>query len=162
MRILLALALVALAAPAQADPTVLDAFESVDGWEARPADGVELKLGTTDSFDGGSLRLDFRFVKGGGYAVIHKKFDFNLPPNYRFRFRVRGESPSENLEFKLIDSTGENVWWNNHRDFVFPVAWDSVTLRKRHITFAWGPEGGGEIHHVQAIEFAITAGSGGS
>ena len=157
MRALAIVLLLALAAPASAAPTVLDRFDAVDGWEARPADGVELKLAQ----DAGALRLDFRFVKGGGYAVIHKKFDFDLPENYRFRFRVRGNAPTENLEFKLIDATGENVWWNNHRDFVFPAAWDSVTLRKRHISFAWGPAGGGEIHHVAAIEFAVTAGSGG-
>ncbi|HEV8480906.1 MAG TPA: discoidin domain-containing protein [Candidatus Eisenbacteria bacterium] len=161
MKTFVVLLLLALATPAWAAPTVLDAFEEVDGWEARPADGVELKLSKTDSFDGASLRLDFRFVKGGGYAVIHKKFDFDLPQNYRFKFRIRGTAPSENLEFKLIDSTGENVWWNNHRDFAFPASWDSVSLRKRHLSFAWGPIGGGEIHHVAAIEFAVTAGSGG-
>src|SRR5207244_8722058 len=75
---------------------------------------------------------------------------------------VRGNAPPNNLECKRIDSTGANVWWSNQRDFHFPAAWDSVTLKKRHIGFAWGPAGGGTIHHVAAIEFAVTAGSGGA
>ena len=33
--------------------------------------------------------------------------------------------------------------------------------KKRHLEFAWGPVGGGDITRVAAIEFAITAGTGG-
>ncbi len=36
-----------------------------------------------------------------------------------------------------------------------------MTLKKRHITFAWGPRGGGELAHLASMEFSITAGSGG-
>ena len=36
-----------------------------------------------------------------------------------------------------------------------------MTLKKRHITFAWGPQGGGELKRLASIEFSITAGSGG-
>ena len=36
------------------------------------------------------------------------------------------------------------------------------TIKKRQISFAWGPQGGGEIRQVAAIEFAVTAGSGGT
>ena len=36
-----------------------------------------------------------------------------------------------------------------------------MTLKKRHISFAWGPLGGGEPRHVAALEFAVTAGQGG-
>jgi hypothetical protein len=49
----------------------------------------------------------------------------------------------------------------NARDFVFTPAWQTVAYKKRHISFAWGPAGGGEIRHVAAIELAVTAGSGG-
>jgi hypothetical protein len=66
-----------------------------------------------------------------------------------------------NLEFKLVDSTGDNVWWRNQRNFEFPDRWKRVAIRKRQIEFAWGPKGGGNLEHVAAIEFAISAGSGG-
>ena len=156
----LAAASACTAAPAPA-PVLVDGFEDSDAWQARPADGVELTVGMDAGVHGRALRLDFRFVKGGGYAVIHRDVSFDLPENYRFRFRVRGDCPPENLEFKLVDSSRANVWWSNQRDFRFPTEWDSVTLKKRKIGFAWGPAGGGEIRHVGAIEFAVTAGSGG-
>ena len=143
-------------------PVLVDGFEDVSGWSARPADGVELTVRSDTGLHGRCLRLDFRFVKGGGYAVVHRDLALDLPEDYRFRFALRGQCLPQNLEFKLVDASGENVWWSNRRDFRFPAAWDSVTLKKRHIGFAWGPQGGGEIRHVAALEFAVTAGSGGS
>jgi hypothetical protein len=55
----------------------------------------------------------------------------------------------------------EDVWWSNQPEFVFPQAWETVTIRQRHVTFAWGPSGGGPLRDVAAIELAITAGTGG-
>ena len=160
--ILLVLGAVFAIPVARAAPQVVDAFESVDGWGARPADGVEMKLSSDVGAQGRSLRIDFRFVKGGGYAVLHRDLALTLPENYRFTFRLRGECPDNNLEFKLIDSTGSNVWWCNRRDVRFPREWETVTIKRRHIQFAWGPAGGGEIRRVAALEFAVTAGSGGA
>ncbi len=157
-------AVVGIVASARAaGPTVVDAFESTAGWSATPASGVSMKLSTdTDAGAvGRSLRIDFDFHGGGGYAVAHKAFNLALPVNYRFSFRVRGECAPQNLEFKLVDSTGANVWWVNTRDYAFTPAWQTVALKKRHISFAWGPAGGGEIARVAAIEFAVTAGHGG-
>jgi hypothetical protein len=150
-----------LAAMAAAPARSIDAFETADAWQPVPADGVEMKLSSAPGLHGRALRVDFDFIKGGGYAVLHRDVHLDLPANYALRFAVRGEAPRENLELKLVDSTGANVWWCNRRDFTFPSEWHSVTTSRRHIEFAWGPAGGGEIRHVAAIEFAITAGSGG-
>ncbi|MEO5987559.1 MAG: discoidin domain-containing protein, partial [Candidatus Eisenbacteria bacterium] len=139
----------------------LDDFENVTAWSAHPADGVEVRISQDTGAKGRSMRLDFRFVKGGGYAVVRRALEVDLPEHYRFRFRIRGEAPVNNLEFKLADASGENVWWSNQRDFHFPRTWQPVTLQQRHITFAWGPLGGGALHHAASLEFAITAGSGG-
>ncbi len=140
---------------------VVDAFEDPAPWGAFPADGVELKLSGDAGEDGRALRLDFRFT-GGGYAIARRPLALDLPDNYAFTFRLRGEAPVEHLEFKLIDATGENVWWHVQRDVAFPGEWRTFTIRKRHISYAWGPAGGGELRHAAALEFAITAGSGGS
>ncbi len=162
-------ALPVAAATAAAAPagTPVDGFDSAATWTAQPADGVEMRI--SDEPDAGpaggpgrALRVDFRFVKGGGYAVLRRRLDLALPDNYRFTFRVRGDCPPENLEFKLVDSTGENVWWHNERDFRFPRDWRTVVVRRREISFAWGPAGGGELRRAAALEIAITAGSGGS
>jgi hypothetical protein len=162
MGVLLAVLAIASAAPGAADTSLVDGFESSAAGRALPADGVEMRLTPATGERGSALRVDFRFVKGGGYAVLHRDLALDLPENYRFTLRVRGECPPENLEFKLIDSSGANVWWRNQRDFVFPRDWQTVTIRKRQVSFAWGPAGGGELRHVAALELAITAGSGGA
>lgn len=149
----------ASAAPAR--PVVVDAFESTAPWRAQPADGVSLALASDAGADGRAMRLDFDFHGGGGYAVAHRAASLDLPANYRFTFRLRGDCRPNTLEFKLIDASGENVWWCNRRDFEFSKDWTTVTIKKRQVSFAWGPKGGGEIGHVAAIEFAVTAGQGG-
>jgi hypothetical protein len=154
------LVLLALAAPLAAQTRVLDDFETISGisgWTAAPSDGVRLDL----SGDQGALRLDFDFHGGAGYAVAHKAFTLDLPANWEISFRLRAEAPVNNLEFKLIDPTGQNVWWINRKAFEFPRDWRQVRTKKRQIEFAWGPLGGGEMKKVAAIEFAVTAGTGG-
>jgi hypothetical protein len=152
----------ALVSPNTADPAaVIDAFESIAGWKTVPSEGVTLSVAPDSGVHGKSMRLDFDFHGHGGYAVVHKNFDISLPANYEISFAIRGNAPVNTLEFKLIDSSGDNVWWSNQRDFVFPRQWRTVIRKKRHITFAWGPLGGGELKRAAAIEIAITAGSGG-
>jgi len=153
-----------LAAPSRAAEkprVVVDDFENPALWQAQPAAGVELAIGSDAGVHGKALRLDVNFTRGSGYAVAHRAVSLDLPANYRFHFAVRGAIPPEDLEFKLIDSTGTNVWWMNRRGFAYPTAWDSLITRKRQVEFAWGPAGGGELHHISAIEIAITAGKGG-
>ena len=144
-----------------AAPVVLDDFETSSAWSAVPASGVTMKLAAEPGPHGNALRVDFDFHGGGGYAVLHRKLDLDLPENYRFEFQLRGETAPQNLELKLIDDSGENVWWCNRVNYEYPRAWTTDRVRKRQISFAWGPKGGGELRHVAALEFAITAGSGG-
>jgi hypothetical protein len=141
--------------------TTLDAFESVNDWRAHPSDGVSLRVSTDSGFRGRAMRLDFDFHGRGGYAVVHRTFNFTVPANYELAFRIHGDSPPNNLELKLIDPSGDNVWWSNTTSFDFPHTWTEVVRKKRQITFAWGPKGGGDLTKVAAIEFAITAGTGG-
>ncbi|PJA73834.1 coagulation factor 5/8 type domain-containing protein [bacterium CG_4_9_14_3_um_filter_65_15] len=126
-------------------------------WTAHPADGVTMKLADEQ----GSLRLDFSFA-GGGWAIARRTVDLDLPANYAFRFRLRGAGTANHLEFKLSDRSGENVWWHVERDVRWPDQWREISIPRRRIEFAWGPQGGGEIRHVAAIEFAVTAGGGGT
>ena len=160
---ILAAALLALPAlsPAAQERT-LDSFDDLASWQAAPSDGVSLELASDPGTAGRAMRLDFDFHGGGGYAVARRELPIDLPENYALTFWIRGAAPPNNLEVKLVDPSGENVWWVNRRNFAFPEAWTRVTIKKRHITFAWGPVGGGEIRQVAAIEFAVTAGSGGT
>src|SRR6185295_1168443 len=67
----------------------------------------------------------------------------------------------ETLEFKLIDASGDSVWWSVRRDFTFPRDWRRIAIKKRHLSFAWGPAGGGDVRRISALEIVVTAGSGG-
>jgi len=142
-------------------PVVIDAFDSVSQWTAIPADGVEITIHPDSGVHGRSMRLDFDFHGHGGYAVVRRALSLAVPENYEFSFAIRGVAPANALEFKLADSTGENVWWSNTPNFVFPREWRTITRKKRHISFAWGPTTDRELRRVFAIEFAITAGTGG-
>ena len=64
-----------------------------------------------------------------------------------------------NLEFKLIDPSGQNVWWMNRRELRVPPRLAEMRTKKRQIEFAWGPLGGGEMKQVAALEIAVTAGT---
>ena len=152
-----------LAASAQtiAQPRVLDDFESIAPWRAAPSDGVSLALASDAGHGGRAMRMDVDFHGGGGYAVAHRALPLELPENYEISFWIRGTIAPNNLEFKLIDPTGDNVWWVNRRDFAFPGGWTRVVIKKRQVSFAWGPLGGGELRQMAALELAVTAGSGG-
>ena len=155
-----ALLLVTSAASAQ-QPRALDSFEDLTPWRAQPSDGVTATIHPDAGTRGKALRFDVDFHGGAGYAVIRRALPTDLPDDYTITFRVRGTVPPNNIEFKMLDSTGENVWWVNNRDFVFARDWKTVTIRKRHVSFAWGPSGGGDLKRFAALEIAITAGKGG-
>ncbi|MEO8033059.1 MAG: coagulation factor 5/8 type domain-containing protein, partial [Acidobacteriota bacterium] len=124
-------------------------------WTPHPSDGVTVQL----TREGDANRLDFDFHGHAGYAIARSPFARDLPANYQLTFRVRGDAPAENLELKLL--RGDDVWWLNRRDFHFPGQYETVKTKKRQIAFAWGPSGGGELTHIDALEVVVTAGSGG-
>jgi len=144
------------------DPArVLDRFEDIRGWKAAPSDGVELSLSQAPGHDGKALRMGFDFHGGAGYAAARRSLPMDLPANYEISFWLRGEGPLNHLEFKLVDPSGDNVWWVNKRNFPVPAQWTRVVLKKRHLSFAWGPAGGGDAKAIGWLELAITAGKGG-
>ncbi|GJM25036.1 MAG: hypothetical protein DHS20C16_14510 [Phycisphaerae bacterium] len=152
----------AMAAASLAAPVVLDDFESLDRWVVNASDGVVATIKPAPGVDGRCMQLDFDFRAGAGFVVIRRAVDFELPDNYRFTFALRGDAPSNNLEFKLVDPSGDNVWWVNKRDLAFPKTWQTTRYKARHFEFAWGPAGNVPMKRLGAIEFAVAASSGGS
>jgi hypothetical protein len=142
-------------------PRLLDGFEDLALWEVGASDGVRASLRAVEGFEGQALCLDFDFAGVGGYASAHRALPIDFPPNYEFSFYIRGDAPVNNLEFKLIDASGENVWWVNRRDLEFPRQWQQVKIKKRHIEFAWGPTRDRTLKHSAALELVIKAGGGG-
>jgi hypothetical protein len=156
----------ASAQPAQVvyETRTLDPMDSADGWKVITSDAVTLKV-TPEPLVGADagrcLRLDYHFTTGAGYAIIQKPLPIDLPENYELAFRLRADGPTNNLEFKLLDETGDNVWWHIRRAFEWPKDWTRLVSKKRDIEFAWGPLAGAPLKRIAKIEFAISSNSGG-
>lgn len=151
-----ALLLVALSSHAQ--PRTLDDFEGIEPWSTFAPEGVRVEIAN----DEGTLRIDYDFEQGGGFAIVRREVDVAVDANYAFDFRVRGQGPPNDLEFKLVDGTGDNVWWHNRRRFAPPAEWTTLTSSRRSIEFAWGPTEDRTLRRVATIELAIASATGGS
>jgi len=141
----------------------LDDFNSTDGWKYIKSEGGDVKMNiTTDQGrTGTAIRLDYDFTKGTGYSGFQKLFPLNLPDNYEISFWMKANSPSNNFEFKVIDASGDNVWFVNHRNFVFPTEWKKIKIKKRNLDFAWGPNPSAKPPRIDRIEFTIASMLGG-
>ena len=73
----------------------------------------------------------------------------------------RPDAPVNTLQFKLVDASGENVWWLNRPDFTFPHEWQQIKIKKRQIEFAWGPIKDRTLRQSAAIEFVVSSGRDG-
>jgi len=143
---------------------VLDDCSNASRWEAVTSDGVQLKFRVERAADangghGTSLRLDYEF-KSSGFAGVRLRRPLELPPNFEISFSMRGELPTNHVEFKLVDESGENVWWVNRRNVEFPREWMDYASRRRHFTYAWGPKRD-PLTRTGSIEFLVTSAEGG-
>ena len=137
---------------------VLDDFATVTGWQPIASGEAKLEILRDDD----ALRLDFDFHGSGGFVVARRELNLTFPEVYAIIFKMRGESPVNHFELKLVDESGRNVWWHQRKHCRFPADWVTETIRSREIEFAWGPADGGSIGKASAIELAITADEGGS
>lgn len=161
MRMIAALPLLLWATAAVGQVHLLDNMDSPEGWETYAPEGVRVEIARDEGKDGGALRIDYDFERGGGFAIVRKAFEVEVDANFSFEFKVRGSGPPNDLEFKLVDESGDNVWWHNRRKFAPPAEWTTLTSTRRTIEFAWGPTEERTLRSVASIEFAIASASGG-
>ena len=157
-----ALVLLVLAAVSvQAQPRVLDRFEQLDPWKAGASDGVKASLHLVQEARGNAMRLDFDLSGTAGYALAARALPLDLPANYEITFDLRADAPVNDFQVKLVDESGENVWWFRRQNFAFPRQWQQVKIKQRQIDFAWGPATDHALRHAARIEFVVAAGGGG-
>ncbi|HEX3122034.1 MAG TPA: discoidin domain-containing protein [Rhodanobacteraceae bacterium] len=145
---------------------VLDNFDDLKPWTAQHTDDVTATLHSVDGKVGKALRLQFDFTDAhgnpiNGYATARRALPLVLPDNYELSFWIRGQAPVNTLQFKLVDASGENVWWLNRPDFTFPRDWHQIRVKKRQIEFAWGPIKDRTLRQNAAIEFVVSSGRDG-
>ena len=146
---------------AGAQTRVLDDFENLTNWHAEHTDDVVATLANTPGHDGQAMRLSFDFAGVNGYATARRKLPLDLPENFELSFWIRGDAGVNTLQFKLVDDSGENVWWINRPDFSFPHEWQQMRIKKRQIEFAWGPTKDRALKHIASIEFVVSSGRDG-
>jgi hypothetical protein len=142
-------------------PRMLDSFDQIGAWQALASDDVRASIDSADGPHGRAIRLDFDFAGTAGYAIATRALPLDLPPNYEISFYMRADAPLNNLQLKLIDVSGDNVWWFNRSNFEFPRQWQLMKIKKRQIEFAWGPTRDRTLTHAATLEFVISAGRGG-
>jgi len=147
------------AVPAAA--AALDEFESPATWSPTSSDGVVVSADGVPGVAGNALRLGFDFRGHGGHAGVRRSLPIEFPPNYEISFFVRGDAPLNDLQFKLLDASGDNVWWFRRRGMTFPSGWQRVSFKKRQIEFAWGPTKDRELRRSEGLELVLAAGDGG-
>src|SRR5512139_466698 len=135
---------------------------ALGGWTSAAADGSRVALSAEPGPAGTLLRLDFDLVGPTSWVIARHECARDLPAHYVVIWRLRGDGPANQLQFKLVDPSGANVWWWRRPDFAFPREVETLVLRKASLEFAWGPKSGGEPERIGAVEIGLAAGAGGA
>jgi hypothetical protein len=128
----------------------------LDGWSASAARGSRAALAR----DGAALRFDFALSGAGAWAIARYEGALELPAHYVVKLRVRGDAPRCELQLKLVDASGANVWWWRRAGFAPAPEALLLTFRRASLAFAWGPRSGGEPGRLGAVEIAVSAAEG--
>jgi hypothetical protein len=165
--VLVALMLALASPPAPAQPAerlaarVLDRFDDLALWKATASDGANASIHAAAGARGLGMRLDFDLGGTAGYALATRPVDLQLPANYEIAFDLRADARVNDFQVKLVDDSGENVWWFRRPNFTFPRDWQRITIKKRQIEFAWGPTRDRALTRAARLEIVVAAGSGG-
>jgi hypothetical protein len=127
----------------------------LDGWRAVSSDRSEASVGASAT---APLSFAFTLVGPGSWAIARRDIAFPLPDHFVFVLELRGATtaPAE-LQLKLIDPSGANVWWWRRPQWTPPEQRTRLVLRRAGLAFAWGPASGGMPKEVAAIELAVAS-----
>ena len=154
---LLLAALSAGASPPSAGRVVLE-LRDPGGWQADASEQVGAALRRDDD---GSVCLDYDFHSVSGYAVLRHALPVAWPAAFALRLRLKGSGAVNDLQVKLVDASGANVWWVNRPRFPPPPSLSEVTFPSRRFGFAWGPTTDRTLERTETLELVVAAGQGG-
>lgn len=161
----LAMACAACAQPSAPErpsaPSASDGLEDIGAWRAAGSEGVKSAVRDVPGQLGRAMRLDFDMAGTGGYAIATRALPLDGSRNFEISFDLRGELPINNFEVKLLDASGQNVWWWQRTDYEYPSDWKRLTIKKRQIEFAWGPTKDKTLRQVATLEILVATGKGG-
>jgi hypothetical protein len=131
---------------------------AADAWIPVAAAGVDVSLSPPGE---AGVRMTYDFHGGSGWAGARRGASLVFPGDWTLSFRVRGTGTPNTLEIKFLDATGENVWWFRREGFLAGPEWQTIAVKKRQVTFAWGPAAGGAFPREATLEVVLSAGTGG-
>lgn len=146
---------------AWAQERVLDDFEGKSAWKTVASDGVKGGLKPAAGRNGQALRFDFDLGTSSGYIAARRALPLTFKGDYEISFWIRADAPVNNFELKLVDASGDNVWWVKRPDFAIGAEWRKVTFKKRHFAFAWGPAKDQTLRRTEQLEFVVSTGKDG-
>ncbi len=126
-------------------------------WKASASDQVHASVsaGRVDGKPAQCLNYDFGSVSG--YAVMRREWPMDWPADFALRAQVQGAGSANSLQLKLVDASGDNVWWLNKPGFVPPTSAAALKVKRRQIAFAWGPVADHALSHTQFVELVIAS-----
>ena len=152
-----------VAAQESAPRRVLEKFDDASAFQSIPSDGVRLEIRADSGVTGRALRMQYDFQDRAGYAVARRAFTLPpLPAHWAITLWVRGEARPNTLELKLVDASGQNVWWMRRPELRVSAGWTMLRFRPSDLSYAWGPLGGGPPRDIAALEIVFTAAQGGA
>ena len=154
----LLLLLAAGSAAAGGQVTALDEFARPGLWAPIASDDV---AASAVPVAGAGLRLEFDFRGHAGFAGAERALALDLPANFEIDLALEGELGANDLEFKLVDDSGDNVWWYRRVKFELPNGATVLRIRRRQIDFAWGPTADKMLKHVAHLQLVVNGSTGG-
>ena len=145
----------ALLAGAAAGERVIAEVRDASAWKAIGSEQVQASL-VRDA--DGSLCLEYDFGAVSGYAVMRRAMPVEWPRAFALRARVKGRGGVNDFQLKLVDASGDNVWWVNRPGYTAPRELTDLTFKERHFSFAWGPATDKALVRTATLELAVAAG----
>lgn len=138
-----------------------DAAERADcDWKASASAGSRAALALGAGPEDRALRFDFALAGHGAWAIARRDLSLALPAHWVLVLALHGAAPPAELQVKLVDESGANVWWWRRRRFAPPGESLRLVLRRASLEFAWGPQSGGEPERLGALEIAMASDTG--
>jgi len=130
------------------------------GWRAHAAPGSRASIAIEGPADAAVLRLDYALAGHGAWAIARCERAVELPLHYVATLVVSGSSEAVELQVKLVDETGANVWWWRRRGLRPRETPARIDFRRASLAFAWGPRSGGDPRRLSAVELAVASDAG--
>jgi hypothetical protein len=134
----------------------------LEDWTCSASACSTAKLAVEHGRWGTALRFDFELADEDGWVIARREMAATLAPHFTAVVKLRGDAPVNDLQLKLVDPRGANVWWWRRRGFEFPRASQRVVFRRAGLEFAWGPLSGGSPEKIGAVEIAVAGAQRGS